>query len=70
MKLDEARALYEGKTMTERWVIAKNVKSTDHRNLRQATREELQMLIEEIAGVAHSAHVIRRSRKKMKELRD
>lgn len=70
MKLEEARALYNDKTMMERWVIAKAVKPTDHKNLRQATREELQMLIEEIAGVAHSGHVIKRSKRKIKELRD
>lgn len=70
MKLEEARALYEDKTMTDRWIIAKSVRCTDHKNVRQATREELQLLIEEISGVEASAHAVRRFRAKIKELRD
>lgn len=70
MKLEEAYSLYEGRSMTDRWVIAKGVKPTDHKNLRRATREELEMLVEEMAGIPHSGHVVKRFRKKIKELRD
>lgn len=67
MKLDEARDQYQDMSMTERWAKVNRVKPSDHKNVRKAAREELEMLIEEMADFKHFKQ---RARRKMRELRD
>lgn len=61
--LDQARAQYDGKSLTARWEYARGVTPEDAAAVRQAAREELSAMLEEIADHGGSSRIVRLARR-------
>lgn len=57
--IDQARARYEDRPLTERWALARATAPEDAPVLRQAAREELQAIAEEVGEHAHAGRIRR-----------
>lgn len=68
--IEQARQVYEGKPLTERWALARLVTPEAPAVVRQAAREELDSMIEDFADEPGGARIVTVARQHIRSLQD